>query len=145
MFLNTKVDGKMKWYRANFVVCLVCDPTAARTSYTNVDKENEAEEDEKTINNYSEEEEEKNNNEGEAKYNEEKDMDHEEDNNNLNAPLNSLTPCATSTNKKQIHCLYFEYFLSVSQLQFQVKTGLCHCLLLLQGLDAIWGPYKTGR
>jgi hypothetical protein len=60
----------------------------------------------------------------------------------------TLLPCANSSCKKKIHRLFFEHFLTVANLPFQVKTDtilLRYCSLLLKVLATVWRPYSMGQ
>jgi hypothetical protein len=139
---GSKVYGEWIWYQADSVVCLACDPKTSGTSYTIASNDSKSEEDDDIGTNDSEEEEDY---ESDGKKAEEKEINQENEtsNNKTSMPLKcsyqrcsaalfnddvwTLLPCTNSTCKKKIHRLCFKHFLSVSTLQFQVKTDLICC------------------
>jgi hypothetical protein len=137
---GSKVNGKWVWYQPDSVVCLACDPKTSGTCYTVADKDMSEDEDSGTGTKKP-----ANENVASDSEEEEKESNQEEENSNsktnttlkcsyrkcgkalFNDDVWKLLPCANSACKKLIHRLCFEHFLSISNLQFKVKTDVICC------------------
>jgi hypothetical protein len=128
---GSNVNGKMKWYPADPVLCLACDPMNDGSNRISVDKST-SNEDEDGNNDDNErdasEVEVLDGNAGKDGSNESKKCSyHKCGKAYYNDEVWKSIPCANTSCKKSINKLCFEYFLSVSKLQFQVKADIMCC------------------